>query len=85
MRVGTPLKIEWRDISTLSAWRDFDETIKDLEIEDSIRYETYGLFVRETNTHISLAATMSFKGEKIDQLADITNIVKGCIVNTTKI
>jgi len=80
MEVGTPLKIEWRDISTISEWRDFDDAIKDLEEEDSIRYYSRGFFVRQTNTHISLTANISFKGDEVDQLADITNIPIGCVL-----
>ena len=85
MKVGTPLKIEWKDISTIPQWKDLDEVLVELREEDEKRYYTYGFFVRETKEHISLAATMSFHKDKIDQMSDVTNIVKGCVVNIERL
>lgn len=85
MKIGTPIKVEWVDISTISGWHNLEEAIKDLKKEDSIRYFSYGYFVRETKDRLSLAATMSFTENEVDEMSDITNIPKSVVKKVTTV
>ena len=85
MKIGTPIKVEWVDITGVNQWFDLEEIEEKIKEIDKIVYITYGFFYRKTNEKLYIASSIAFNGDKIDLVSDFNDIPIGAIKKITRL